>query len=243
MSTLRIARRPQHLRMDSRAVNDGALSFRARGVLAWLLDKPDDWTINAEAISRHGTEGRDAIRKALSELEAAGYLVRRRYRAEGGKWASEQVLYEHPSMAQPERETSAGEQQRLTSAGGSGDLLNPPTEVSPKPVTQGPSALPSGPAGDDARDVTKRAKVVLDAVWETRRARSEPVPASYVGARKVIEALLRAGHADDAVREACLAVPTISTGWLEGELAKRRPKANGRAPSTDRDAPAGRLAL
>ncbi|RIK03508.1 MAG: replication protein, partial [Acidobacteria bacterium] len=31
--------------LSNAAINDGRLSFRARGVLMWLLSKPADWRI------------------------------------------------------------------------------------------------------------------------------------------------------------------------------------------------------
>lgn len=101
MTTLRIARRRQYVTLDSRAVNDRRMSFRARGILAWLLEKPDGWTVNATAISNAGKEGRDAVRAALDELEGGGYLVRSKYRDAGGVWRTEAVIYEHPDCSQP----------------------------------------------------------------------------------------------------------------------------------------------
>ena len=125
MSTLRVASRRRWTQIDRRTVNDVSLSFRARGVLIWLLDKPDGWHVSAETISAAGGEGRDAIRSALTELETAGYLVRDRRRGRDGRWTTEHVVYEHPSLAEdhggipandepeqtgtsPRRETSTG---------------------------------------------------------------------------------------------------------------------------------------
>lgn len=61
-------------------IRDGRLSFRARGVLTYLLDMPDGWDVKSEVIAANGKEGREAIRSALGELAACGYyrLERRR---------------------------------------------------------------------------------------------------------------------------------------------------------------------
>ena len=96
MSTIRVAHRARYTSIDRGLINDSRLSFRARGVLAWLLDKPDDWHCDSTAISRAGMEGRDAVRAALRELERCGYLVRKRLRAEGGRMVTESVIYERP---------------------------------------------------------------------------------------------------------------------------------------------------
>lgn len=81
------------------AVNDDRLSFRARGVLAWLLDKPDNWRWSSETLAAAGTEGRDAIRAALRELETVGYLTRDRVQGPDGKWRIVTVIYERPEDA------------------------------------------------------------------------------------------------------------------------------------------------
>lgn len=102
MGTIRVARRRRYTSIDRRAINDRALSFRARGILHWLLDKPDDWSVRSEAIANESArEGREAVRTALTELEAAGYLVRRRVQGPDGRWATETTVYEDPADAPP----------------------------------------------------------------------------------------------------------------------------------------------
>lgn len=145
MTTLRIARRQQFVRLDSRAVNDPSLSYRSLGVLTWLLEKPDDWTVRAESIAAAKKEGRDAIRTALRELEAAGYLVRNKYRDGDGVWRSESVIYESPGGGQAgdnagddvgdNDATMTGNQRWLSDVGFPGALLTNQTHDSTNPLT------------------------------------------------------------------------------------------------------------
>jgi hypothetical protein len=86
--------------MDRDSVNDRRLSFRARGILLWLLDKPDDWRCDSDTLTRNTTEGRDAVRTALKELETCGYLVRSKYQDARGHWQSEAVIYETPGRTE-----------------------------------------------------------------------------------------------------------------------------------------------
>lgn len=108
MTTLRVERRTRFTTVHRDMANDANLSFRARGVLLWLLDKPDGWQVNSEAIERHGKEGREAIRSALNELESAGYLERRRSHDRLGRWTTEAVIHELPVTASRRRLPDAG---------------------------------------------------------------------------------------------------------------------------------------
>lgn len=96
MTTIRVIRRQRFTTIDRETVNDGRLSFRARGILVWLLDKPDDWRCNADDIAAQTTEGRDAVRSALRELQALDYIVRRREQNELGHWVTVTDVFETP---------------------------------------------------------------------------------------------------------------------------------------------------
>lgn len=100
MTQFRVRRRDRFTTIDRTTVNDSRLSFKARGLLIWLLDKPDDWRCDSTQIAQAGTEGREAVRSALNELEAMGYLHRRKYRNAQGQWVSETDVYETPGSHQ-----------------------------------------------------------------------------------------------------------------------------------------------
>lgn len=69
---------------------DGRLSWAARGVLIFLLGKPDNWEVSVKHLINQTQDaigkasGRDAVRVILKELEQAGYLVADFARSEGG---------------------------------------------------------------------------------------------------------------------------------------------------------------
>ncbi|MEE2034790.1 replication protein [Rhodococcus chondri] len=96
--------------LSNAVINDDRLSFRARGVLAWLLSKPDDWHTRSESIAAQSPrEGRDAIRSALRELADLGYLVREKIQNERGQWSTIQTIYEEPvTDPRPEKPTRGG---------------------------------------------------------------------------------------------------------------------------------------
>ena len=76
---------------------DNALSFEAMGLLAYLLSKPDNWSIHPRALSK-ATEGSDQRRgmgkiyDLLNVLIAAGYVVRFK-RANG---EVDYIVYDEP---------------------------------------------------------------------------------------------------------------------------------------------------
>lgn len=117
MTTIRVAKRRRFTQIDRNTLNDVRLSYRARGVLAYLLDKPDDWTTNSDAIAVAGREGREAIRSALAELEEHGYLERKKWRGKLGQWQSEWTVRERPKGTEPRRVPGAGDPPWPTSAG------------------------------------------------------------------------------------------------------------------------------
>jgi hypothetical protein len=69
-------------------IRDARLSFRARGLLAFILDLPKGWDVNAAFLVKQGKEGREAVYAALSELRAAGYYRVEKRRADGGRWVT-----------------------------------------------------------------------------------------------------------------------------------------------------------
>jgi hypothetical protein len=88
------------VQVRSKTVNHGAVSYRALGVLTYLLDKPEGWDVNAQQMAkgkgREGREGREAVRSALRELALAGYYRLERRQARSGKFAMGTAISETP---------------------------------------------------------------------------------------------------------------------------------------------------
>jgi hypothetical protein len=80
------------------ALRDKRLSFRATGVLAYLLSLPDGTDVSGRRLCQAKKEGRDATLVALKELEEAGYLTRQRYQNPAdGRWTTLCIVEELPS--------------------------------------------------------------------------------------------------------------------------------------------------
>lgn len=65
-------------------LNDTNITFKAKGVYAYIQSKPEAWDFSVERISCQTKEGLTSVRMALKELEDAGYLIREKYRNNRG---------------------------------------------------------------------------------------------------------------------------------------------------------------
>lgn len=77
-------------------LRDELLSYRARGLLVYLLSQPPDWQVSSARLSLESGEGRDAIRRALRELIDVGYLNLTREQDAGGRWLSHYTVTATP---------------------------------------------------------------------------------------------------------------------------------------------------
>lgn len=94
---VRVKKTTDFVVMDKTALQDERLSWKAKGLIAYLLSKPDDWSVYVAHLLKQSPDGRDAVYSGLKELEQAGYLVRtRRHDAQGRFRGVEYLIYERP---------------------------------------------------------------------------------------------------------------------------------------------------
>jgi len=68
-------------------LRDEKLSLKAIGLLAQLLTHREGWSVTIRTLAKTNNCGRDMVRSAVEELEAAGYLRRQQERKPGGEFA------------------------------------------------------------------------------------------------------------------------------------------------------------
>ena len=87
MAIIRSKRTRNFTVLNNDLIRDTTLSFKARGLLQYMLSMPDDWKFYVSELAKHSSkEGEGAIRSAITELEEAGYMRRIRKRGKGGKF-------------------------------------------------------------------------------------------------------------------------------------------------------------
>lgn len=63
--------------LDKTCLTDTQLSWAAKGLHAYLISLPDDWQVRVSDLQKRSTNGRDAVRGIINELEHAGYIQKK----------------------------------------------------------------------------------------------------------------------------------------------------------------------
>lgn len=119
-----------YVMIDKFGLNDERLSWKAKGLLAYLLSKPDDWTIRINDLIKRSKDGRDAVKAGLRELELYGYLSRHQHRDETGKFGDiEYIIYERPQLLDtkgviPQTENPSADSTTVNGKSVSGKTVN-----------------------------------------------------------------------------------------------------------------------
>jgi uncharacterized phage protein (TIGR02220 family) len=92
--------------MNRTALNDERLSWKAKGIVAYMLSMPDDWKFYVTELSGHAKDGEDSLRSGIKELKKCGYIKRYPVKDEKTKkiieW--ETHVYESPQVEEPQEE-------------------------------------------------------------------------------------------------------------------------------------------
>lgn len=96
---IRVQKRPNNfVMMDKSFLEDTKLSYKAKGILAYLLSKPDNWKVIVGNLVNYSTDGKASVYAGLKELKECGYYEKVPVRNEQGtritRWES--TVYEIP---------------------------------------------------------------------------------------------------------------------------------------------------
>jgi len=158
------------------ALGDERLSFRAKGLLAFLTANPDE-TYDLQRLVSAASEGRDALRTALEELEHAG-LVERHERVD--------------EKAAKKREQKAASRAPIPVM----DSLFGPTFAPPIPIDELPSVQEESrtPEEEAVERIIRRLNALREASWDW--AHYTPLLARYPKNVEKIKERLREGHTE-----------------------------------------------
>ena len=101
MSIFKIEKNKNYTVMSNYHLRDKNLSYKAKGLLSFMLSLPDDWDYSMSGLEAISKESIKAIRNILQELEDNKYLVRTRMQDELGKFYYDYSIYEMPFDIDP----------------------------------------------------------------------------------------------------------------------------------------------
>jgi len=87
--------------MHNATAQDKALSWAARGMLAYLLSKPEGWITSMADLQRQSSGGKTVCQSAFKELETAKYAKREQCHR-NGRLVWDTVVYDRPTESQQE---------------------------------------------------------------------------------------------------------------------------------------------
>lgn len=73
--------------MDNTFLRDERLSAKAKGLFAYILYLPEDWCIYQSELVKHFSDGKDALRAAIKELETYGYVSKEKMKDNKGRFS------------------------------------------------------------------------------------------------------------------------------------------------------------
>lgn len=104
MTTFRIQKTENYVVLDKGFLNNAELSWQAKGLLAYMLALPNDWTFSVADLTNRSKNGRDATKAIINELCLAGYIQKEQTRAAKGKFSKTVFLvFETPNPPQTEK--------------------------------------------------------------------------------------------------------------------------------------------
>jgi len=86
-----------YVMLDKRIFSDINLSWKSKGILSYLLSKPDNWRVMIVDLVKQSSDGEKAVYSGLAELIKVGYIVRNAIRDDKGKF----LYHEYQVFEQP----------------------------------------------------------------------------------------------------------------------------------------------
>lgn len=88
--------------MSNYHLKDRSLTYKAKGLLSFMLSLPDDWDYSLKGLCAISKESRDGIRSILKELQEHHYLEIEKTRGDKGYFEYNYLIYEIPHFINKE---------------------------------------------------------------------------------------------------------------------------------------------
>lgn len=132
MAVFRVEKTRDYTVMSNHHLRNTELSLKAKGLLSLMLSLPENWDYTTKGLSMICKDGIDSINSGVKELEANGYVIRRRLRNEKGQLTTtEYTIFEQPQILDMTDTPPKGENPILDNL-----ILDNPTQE--KPILENP---------------------------------------------------------------------------------------------------------
>lgn len=96
MAKFTIEKNKNYTIMSNYHLQDKKLSYKAKGLLSFMLSLPEDWDYSINGLVAISKEEVKAIKNILQELQKYGYLVIKKKQNEIGQFEYDYLIYEYP---------------------------------------------------------------------------------------------------------------------------------------------------
>lgn len=83
MTIYRVKHQRDFIILHKGALENPNLSFKAKGLWAYCMSKPDDWVFNVKHLATVSQDKKESVCAAIKELELEGYIIRTQGRDKG----------------------------------------------------------------------------------------------------------------------------------------------------------------
>lgn len=133
-----------YTQMANEFLKDTRLSWKAKGIIAYVQMLPDDWVLNMRDLTNRATDGRDSLYSGIKELEQYGYCEKQMRRNPDGTIAGYAYEICDKSVFQPYTENPVTDAPQPENP----DTVKPDTD---KPGTENPTLIKT----NDNKDLNK----------------------------------------------------------------------------------------
>ena len=102
MSVFKIEKTKNYTVMSNYHLRDRDLSYKAKGLLSFMLSLPEDWDYSLAGLCAISKESRDGIRSILKELQEHHYVEIEKVRGDKGYFEYNYLIYEVPHFIEVE---------------------------------------------------------------------------------------------------------------------------------------------
>ena len=139
-------------------LKDARLSWKAKGIIAYVAMLPDDWVLNMRDLTNRATDGRDSLYSGIKELETCGYCAKTMKRNTDGTIAGYAYeICDKPVFDQPFTENPVTDAPQPENP----DTVKPDTD---KPGTENPTLINTNSTKDESKPSNKGSNPANDVV-------------------------------------------------------------------------------